>query len=185
MAERTLTATKREISNKGAVNKIRRDGYVPGIFYSNTAEPIALTVHENAIKPFVFTKEKYIVNLEIEGGENYKALLKDVQFEPVTDKIIHFDLLGLSADHLTHVEVPVKIVGASAGVKAGGHLETQIHKVTIECLPIHIPEHIEIDITDLEIGQSIHISDLKIDNIKFITPAQTIIVLVSKARGEA
>lgn len=165
MQEITLTAKKRELTTKGAVNQLRRDKQIPGVFYIKGSDPISISVQENALRPFVYTSATHLAKLEFEGGETYQAILKDVQFDPVSEKIIHFDLLGLSADQTLETQVPIMITGQAAGIKDGGVIQHNLHKLDVECLPINIPDHVVIDISALKVGDSIHVKDLKLENV--------------------
>ncbi len=185
MAELSLKATSRTLSTKGAKNKLRKDGFVPGIFYSTEVEPLPICVSEISLKPFVYTSEGHIVSLSIDEKEPQRAIMKEVQFHPITDRIIHFDLLGLTAGHKITVQVPVLLVGAPIGIREGGILQQQLHKIDVECLPKDIPENIKINIADLHIGNSVHVKDLKIENAKIVTNDDVIIVSVDKVRASA
>jgi len=165
MQEITLSAKKRELSTKGAVNQLRRDNNIPGIFYINGAQPITISVHENALRPFVYTSETHLAKLEIEGAGAYQAILKDVQFDPVTDKVIHFDLQGLTADQTLELQVPIMLEGQPIGVRDGGVIQHNLHKLDIEFLPKYIPDHIVVNIAQLKVGDSIHVRDLNLENV--------------------
>jgi large subunit ribosomal protein L25 len=165
MKEITLVAKKRELTTKGSVNQLRRDKQIPGIFYIKGSNPISISVQENAIRPFVYTSATHLVKLEIEGDDTYQAILKDVQFDPVSDKVIHFDLLGLTADQTLETQVPIMITGQPIGIKDGGVIQHNLHKLDVECLPINIPDHVVIDISALKVGDSIHVRDLKLENV--------------------
>lgn len=178
MKEITLSAKKRELSTKGAVNQLRRDKQIPGVFYIKGSNPISISVHENALRPFVYTSATHLVKLEIEGGETYQAILKDVQFDPVSDKVIHFDLLGLTADQTLETQVPIMITGQPVGIKDGGVVQHNLHKLDVECLPINIPDHVVIDITSLKVGDSIHVRDLKLENVTIKNQGNVSIVAV-------
>jgi len=178
MSEISVVAKKRTLSSKGAVNKLRREGSVPGIFYSKTIEPIPIYITESALRPLVYTAETHIVNLKIDDNDEYKSIVKNVQFDPVTDKAVHFDLQGISADEEIEIEVPVILEGQSKGVKEGGIVQHSMHKLQILCLPGDIPEHILININDLGVGDSVHVRDLKIDKVKFLQHEDVIIVSV-------
>lgn len=180
----TLEAKKRQISTKSALTQLRKEGRVPGVFYSKHHEPLALDVQANALNPLVFTSKAHLINLKVDTGETFDCVIKDVQFDPVTDKIIHFDLLGLETGEKVDIEVPVQIVGTAIGVKEGGFLQQFLHKLEIECLPNDIPEHIEVDVTNLKKGHSIHISDLNIPNITFKQSPDSIIVSVTHQRAD-
>lgn len=165
MQEITLSAKKRELTTKGAVNQLRREKGIPGVFYMKGSDPITISVHENALRPFVYTSETHLAKLEIEDGPTYQAILKDVQFDPVTDKVIHFDMQGLTADQKLELQVPIMISGQAIGVRDGGIVQHNLHKLDIECLPANIPDHIVVDITALKVGDSIHVRDLKLENV--------------------
>ncbi len=183
MSEILVNGSKRTLSTKGVVNQLRREGNVPGIFYTKGVDPIPLFVSEKALKPIVFTSETHIINLKIDGGEEFKSILKNVQFDPVTDRVVHFDLLGISADQEIEIEVPLMFEGQAKGVKEGGIVQQTLHKVTVSCLPADIPEHITIDVSNLALGDSIHVRDLAIDKVKFMQNPDVIIVSVVVPRA--
>ncbi|MCF6269232.1 MAG: 50S ribosomal protein L25 [Melioribacteraceae bacterium] len=184
MAEKILKAKKREISTKGTMNQLRRDGFVPGIYYAKGKDQIAFSVEEIALNKYVFTSKTNILQLTFDGEEGIGCIIKDVQFDPVTDKVVHFDVLGVTLGQLLQLEVPVRFVGTSIGVKEGGILQEQFHRLEVECFPRHIPEHLEIDITELNIGDSISIRDLKFENITFLQSADANVVSVVAPRIE-
>jgi len=185
MSEISLNAKKREISTKGVVNQLRKSGYVPGIYYSHGSAPVPFSVSEIALKPLVFTSETHLVNLTIENEEQIKCILKDVQFDPVSDRVIHIDLQGISANEMISLQVPVLVTGTAVGIKQGGVLQQYLHKLDIECLPANIPQHLEIDVTNLNIGDAIHVRDLNFDNINILTSEEASVVAVTTMRVEA
>ena len=183
MSEILVNGSKRTLSTKGAVNQLRRDGNVPGIYYTKGVEPIPVFVSEKALKPIVFTSETHIINLKIDDGEELKSILKNVQFDPVTDRVVHFDLLGISADQEIEIDVPIMFEGQAKGVKEGGIVQQTLHKVTVSCLPADIPQHITINVSDLALGDSIHVRNLAIDKVKFLQNPEVIIVSVVVPRA--
>jgi large subunit ribosomal protein L25 len=183
MSEILVNGSKRTLSTKGVVNQMRRDGNVPGIYYTKGVEPIPVFVSEKALKPIVFTSETHIINFKIDDGEELKSILKNVQFDPVSDRVVHFDLLGISADQEIEIDVPIMFEGQAKGVKEGGIVQQTLHKVTVSCLPADIPQHITIDVTDLALGDSIHVRDLVIDKVKFLQNPGVIIVSVVVPRA--
>ncbi|MFA3782566.1 50S ribosomal protein L25 [Melioribacteraceae bacterium 4301-Me] len=185
MSEINLTVKKRELFTKGANNKLRKRGFVPGIFYSKGMEPIPIYASEGSLKPLIYTSETHIVNLKIDEGEEIKSILKDVDFDPVTDKIIHFDLLGIQVGQELELEVPVVLEGQAKGIKEGGVVQHQLHKLLVACLPKYIPEHITIDISNLGIGDSIHVKDIQIENVKVLNPPEVIVVSINIPRAAA
>jgi large subunit ribosomal protein L25 len=184
MADYSLAAKKRVKSTNGAVNQMRRDGEIPGVYYAKGKEAVAISVKENSFKPLVYTSETHMVNLTIDSEAPVRCVVKDVQFHPVTDRIIHFDLQGVSADELITLEVPVVLSGKAVGVNDGGVLTQVLHKLEVECLPKYVPEHLEVEVTNLHLGKSIHVGDLKFENISILNAADAIVVTVTAPRGE-
>lgn len=183
MADVNIKADVREISTKGAVNELRRNGIVPGVLYSNEMEPVIFSVPELTLKPVVYTTEMRLINLQIGEKEEVKCILKDVQFDPLTDKIIHVDFQAITVGQVIQVQVPINVTGSAIGVKQGGKFVQNLHKIDVECLPKHIPNHLDIDITSLEIGDSILVRDLSIENITILNPEDTSIVSVTTSRA--
>ncbi|MFA7419537.1 MAG: 50S ribosomal protein L25 [Melioribacteraceae bacterium] len=182
MSEISVKAEKRTISTKGVVNQARRNGTVPGIYYTKGSEPISLFVAESSLKPLVYTSETHLVNLQVEDQE-LKSILKNVQFDPVTDRIIHCDFLGISADKEIEIEVPIAIEGQARGVKDGGIVSVSMHKLPVACLPAFIPEHITLNISDLGLGQAIHVKDIKLENARILHPDEVIVVSINLPRA--
>jgi large subunit ribosomal protein L25 len=175
-----LEANERKDTTKPARKKLRREERIPGVFYSRHIDPIAIDVSSKALNPLVFTAKTNLISLKIEGHEDQECIIKDVQFDPLTDTITHFDLLGLTRGEKIQLEVPVQLTGSAIGVKEeGGVLQHVLHKLQIECLPKHIPEHLELDITNLQIGDSFHISDLSFENLTLLNPEDSMVVLVA------
>lgn len=179
-----LTASVRKPSKKSVRKNLRNSGRIPGVYYIKNSEPISIEVTEKDIKPLVFTAETHLIGLKVDGNQELDCVIKDVQFDPVTDRIVHFDLLGLTSGETFQLEVPVLFIGNPVGVKDGGIIQQQLHKLEVECLPQHIPQHLEINITDLQIGDSIHISDLNFENITILNSGSTLVVAVSHPKVE-
>lgn len=182
MEKTKLKASERKDFSKSGTRKIRREGFIPGVFYSKHNKPIHIDVADKAINPLVFTSKTHLISLEIEGHDEYECIIKDIQFDPVTDKVIHFDLLGLTKGEKIKLEIPVQLVGSPIGVKEGGIIQHVMYKIEVECLPKNIPEHIIVDISGLKLGDSIHIGDLKFANIEFTDPKESLIVQVTHAK---
>ena len=178
MAEKILEAKKRELGTKGDLNQLRKGGFVPGIYYSKGKEQINFSVEEVVLNKLVYTAATNVIQLTFEGEEALGCIIKDVQFDPVTDKIVHFDLQGLTFGQVLQLEIPLSFVGAANGVKEGGILQEQLHKIDVECLPRHIPQNLEVDVTELNVGDSIHVRDLEFENIKVLTNGEAIVAAV-------
>lgn len=179
MEKTTLKASERKQFTKSAVRKIRKEGKVPGVFYSKHNPPLHIDVVDTSINPLVFTSKTHLISLEIEGQEERECIIKDIQFDPVTDKVIHFDLLGLTKGEKIILEIPVQLLGTPVGVKEGGVIQQVMHKLEVECLPRNIPEHIVVDVSALKLGDSIHIGDLQIEEVEFVDPKESLIVQVT------
>ncbi len=180
-----LEANFRDTINKAARNKVRNEGRVPGVYYSKYDEPVAFDVDEKEINSLVFTSSRNIITLKVKGKEEHECILKNIQFDPVTDKVIHFDLLGLKRGEKFQLNIQISYVGSSIGVKEGGVLQIGLHKLFIECLPEDVPQSLEIDISNLDIGDTIHVENLNFENIDILTPADTVVVSVAHPKVEA
>lgn len=187
MEKTKLKAAERKDLTKSRTKKIRREGFIPGVFYSKNNKPLHIDVVDRAINPLVFTSKTHLISLELEGHEEYECIIKDIQFDPVTDKIIHFDLLGLTKGEKIKLEIPLQLVGTAVGVKEGGVIQHVMHKVEVICLPRNIPEHIVVDVSGLKLGDSVHIGDLNYEDIEFVDPKESLIVQVThpKVKEEA
>ncbi|MFN3637600.1 MAG: 50S ribosomal protein L25/general stress protein Ctc [Chloroherpetonaceae bacterium] len=157
----TLEAELRTPSTKGKLKELRKKGLVPGVLYHKGDTPVMLAVKETQLRKLIYTTESHIVNLKLSDGTERQAVMKDTQFDPVTDSVSHVDFQGLKADEKLELEVPVIFKGTPQGAIKGGKVQVLMHKLAIKCLPADIPEHLEFDITGLDIGQSLHISDAR------------------------
>jgi len=179
-----LNAKKRTQIDKAARSLLRREGKIPAVFYSKHHEPIPVEVEERLVHPMVFTSKTHLITLSVDKDKEFECIIKDVQFDPVTDRIVHVDFLGLQKDEKIQLEIPVQLVGSAIGIKEGGVLQHMLHKILVECFPSDIPAHIEIDITDLKLGQAIHISDLKPEKYTILNSEESMIASVTHPRVE-
>lgn len=178
MAEIKLSANKRKIVRKSTNKQLRKNGKIPGIYYHKSEMPVPIEVNEAFLKPVVFTSETHIISLTIEDGTELPCILKGVQLDPVTEKIVHFDLQGISRNEIIEIEVPILFTGNPVGIKQGGILQQVIHKLLVECLPANIPEHIKVNIDNLSIGDAIHVSHLNLENVKVLNAPESVLVTV-------
>lgn len=181
MSEIIIQAERRTLGRSEA-RSLRRRSIVPGIYYFHGEEPIAVAVPELALRPLIYTTESHLVRMKLNDGTEKTCVLKDISFDPITDRPTHFDFLGITADETITVEVPVALHGQAIGQRDGGIVDLVMHKLEIECLPAHLPDHIEVDITNLAVNDSIHVSDLSMPNITFITPGDLSVVIISPPR---
>lgn len=162
MSEFVLHAEVREKSSKD----LRKNGVVPGVFYARGEKNMNIQVPRVSLNPLIYTSQTHIIDLRLNEGSSKKCILRDVQFDPVTDKPIHFDLQGLQEHEKLTLDVPVVLKGGTpVGVREGGMLQHMIHKLKISCMPKDIPEKIEIDVSGLQINHFIHVRDVSVPNI--------------------
>lgn len=181
MSDISLQAQRRE-PGRSTARSLRRQGIVPGVFYFHGEDSIPLAAHELALRPLIQTAESHLINLKLDDGTEKLCILKDMTFDPITDRPTHFDLMGVAAGESIRVSVPVVLSGRAAGQLEGGLVQHILHELDIECLPKDLPEHIVIDITPLAIGNAIHVSDLSVENVSILTAAEATVVSVSAPR---
>ena len=164
METHSIAVEKRTATGKGAAHKIRAAGRIPAVVYGAGQEPVHIACSPSDVRAVVRSERgrNTILNLEVDGGEQVVAMIKDVQVHPLSQRIIHCDFLRVVDDVPVTVDVPLTFVGKAAGVTAGGILQPLRRKVRVRCLPGRIPGHIEVDVTNLEIGQSISVKDLNV-----------------------
>jgi large subunit ribosomal protein L25 len=158
----------------------RKEGNVPCVLYGGK-EQIHFSVSEKSFKDVIFTPEICFIELKLDGKE-YKAILQDVQYHPVTDKILHADMLELIPGKTIIMGVPIKVVGVAPGVLRGGRLIQKLRKIKIKALPEDMPDYIDISIDNLEINDSVKVSDVVRDKLTFLEPRNTIVVGVRVTR---
>ena len=175
-----LSGNKRAERGTSNAKSLRKEEKVPCVIYGGK-ENIHFTVNEVAFSKLVNTPEVFFINLDVDGI-TYKAIIKDVQYHPVTDRALHVDFLEVAEDKAVTVKLPVKLTGNSRGVINGGKLRTVTRKLKVNGLPSALPEFIELDITDLRIGQSIKVEEVKGDGLTFLDASNAVVVAVKRSR---
>lgn len=168
-----------ELGKKSSKNT-RKEGNVPCVIYGKE-QNIHFHAHENSFKNLIYTPDAHIVNLNLDGKE-YKVILQDVQFHPVTDKITHADFIEVVDNKPIVMSLPIKITGESAGVKAGGKLRIKKRHLKVKGYANDIPEFLTVDITDVKIHHSVKVGDLAYDKIELIDPKITTVLSVATSR---
>jgi len=183
--EFNLVVNKRDLTNKGGVKQMRKDGNIPGVYYSHDSKsstPFYITAGElrNAQK-----SGSKIFNINV-GDKKRTVLFKSVQYHPVTDEIVHVDLYGIKMDQTVSVNVLINLVGTAKGVQEeGGILVQGLSELAIECLPMNIPETIDVDISNLALGESFRVEDLdKLNDIIVNSPSDQILASITQAMKE-
>lgn len=178
-----INGSLRENEKKQTTKQLRIQDIVPCVLYGGK-EQVHFAVPAADFKKLVYTAEVMTANLTIDG-KKYDAVMQDIQFHPVSEKILHIDFLELVKDKLITIDIPVKITGSAPGVKQGGKLVTKVRKLKIKALPNHLPDNIEIKIDSLEIGKSIRVGDLKVKNVEILDAPNNIITSVVTTRQTA
>ncbi|NCP46316.1 MAG: 50S ribosomal protein L25 [Flavobacteriales bacterium CG18_big_fil_WC_8_21_14_2_50_32_9] len=175
-----LSAIKRTEVGSVDAKQIRKEGNIPCNIYGVNGNT---NFHVNAIifNKIINSPEVYFVDLDIDG-KKHKAIIKEVQFHPVTDKTLHVDFLEVSKDKLVNVTLPVKTTGTSKGVLAGGKLRMVTRRLKVRGLVEDLPEFIEVDITSLKIGQTFKVADLNVKGLTFLDAANAVVVAVKMSR---
>lgn len=176
-----IKAELRESVGKADSKNLRKQDQIPCVLYGN-GENIHFHTHENSFKDIVYTPNAYLVTIDV-SGKKYEAVLRDIQYHPVSDKILHADFFQVHEKEPVWIRVPVVLEGSSIGVLNGGRLVQKMRKVRIKGLPSVLPDELKIDITDLAIGKSIKIADLNIEGLEFLEPGNAVLVLVKTARA--
>lgn len=181
--QQTLKAEARTGTGTGPVRALRREGWVPGVMYGFGAEPRSLKVREKDLGLLLKTleSEHSLIGVSFGGGEDHTVLIREVQHHPIREEILHVDFMRVSADRLLRVGVPVVLTGIPIGVKDfGGILEHFLREVEVECLPGDIPEHIEVNVEELMVGDALHLSDLTVEKVTILGDPSAAICVVAR-----
>lgn len=169
-----IVGYKREDLGTSASKALRADGNVPCVVYGGK-DVIHFTSPMYLFKELLYTPDAYIVNLNVEGVEK-KCILKDVQFHPVSDMLLHVDLLEISDKKPVVMDIPVKVVGQAPGVMSGGIVYVKSKKLKVKALPANLPQYVEVDVSDLDLGKSIKVMDVAAEGFEIVTPDRVTIV---------
>ncbi len=182
MSETNLNLETRKGTGKGISRRLRREGRLPGIFYFRGAENIPFSVNKKELSTLLGS-ESGLLNVVFDGKDQKKCIVREIQFDPLTNAPIHIDFLGITLTEKITVSVPIQLVGVPNGVKnEGGILQHHAREIEVECLPTDIPERIEIDVTELNIGDSIHSSSISLDKVKILADDDMVIANVGAPR---
>ena len=178
----TIKGSERESVGKLSTKALRNAEKVPCVLYGGE-KPIHFSADEISFKGLVYTSNAHTVVIELEGHQPYEAVLQDIQFHPVTDRILHIDFFQLFEDKLVNMNIPVRLEGNSPGVRNGGRLLFRKRKLTVRALPANLPDGIMVDISKLRIGGTISVGDVKTEEYTFLHPDNTSIVQVKASRN--
>ena len=188
MKEINVNGQKRTDTGKKASKLLRKEGLVPCNLYgekkgeNGLPEAFAFSASMAELRKAVYTPHVYVVNLNIDGKE-HKAIIKELQFHPTTDALLHADFYEVSEEKPITVGIPVKLNGLAQGVRDGGKLNLSIRKIDVKATYKNIPEILNIDVTNLGLGKSIKVGELSFEGLELATPAQVVVCSVKETRA--
>ena len=187
MKEINVSGQKREDLGKKASKHLRKEGLVPCNLYGEQKEdgkPVALAFAApmSELRKIVYTPHIYVINLNIDG-EHHTAILKELQFHPVTDALLHVDFYAVNDQKPITIGIPVKLVGLAQGVRDGGRMNLSVRKINVTAPYQQIPEHLDIDVTKLKIGKSIKVGQLSFDGLTMATPKDVVVCSIKLTRS--
>jgi large subunit ribosomal protein L25 len=177
----SISGSLRANVGKKDANALRRAGNIPCVIYGGKQQ-IGFYAPVNSFTKLVYSPDVQTVNISVDG-KTYNTKIQEIQVHPVSDKIMHIDFVELFDDKPAIMDIPVKLIGSSAGVKAGGKLVTNLRKLKVKALPKHLPDTIDINVEQLEIGKSIRIGDLNVQGLKFMDAPNVVITTVQSTRN--
>lgn len=177
----TIKGSERESVGKVATKAVRNAGMVPCVIYGGS-QPVHFQAEAKAFKSLVYTPNAHTVAIDL-GGKTFNAILQDIQFHPVSDAILHIDFFQLSDDKEIIMEVPVKITGTSPGVLLGGVLNLNQRRLKVKALPKNLPDFVEANISELQMGNKLYVTKLPTNNFKLMHPDNTVVCQVKISRA--
>jgi large subunit ribosomal protein L25 len=177
----TIKGSERESVGKVATKAVRNAGAVPCVIYGGS-QPVHFSAEEKAFKELVYTPNAHTVVIEL-GSKKHNAILQDIQVHPVSDKILHIDFFELKDDKEIIMEVPVKITGTSPGVLLGGVLNLNQRRLKVKALPKNLPDFVEANISELQMGNKLYVTKLPVNNFKLMHPDNTVVCQVKISRA--
>ena len=166
---------------KSFAKQLRKEDNVPCVIYGGAMEPVHFYTHVNDLRKIIYTPNVYLIDIVI-GEDKMCAVMGDIQFHPVTDKVLHIDFLRVVDDKKVRINIPVNISGNAIGVRNGGRLAQNMRRMLVEAFAEDLPESIEVDISPLKIGDSVRVLDMKFENVNFLNNSNDVIVAVKTAR---
>lgn len=176
-----ISGSARQNVGKRDAKLLRYEGKVPCVLYGGE-EQYHFSAVAAELRDLIYTPEAMFVDIDIEG-KKFRASMKDIQFHPVSDQVLHVDFLQLFDDKPVKMEIPVKVTGVSPGVRSGGKLLQNFRKLNVKGLPKDMIDFIEVSINELEVGDSIRVQDLKLENLELLNSGEDTIVKVDQSRA--
>jgi large subunit ribosomal protein L25 len=176
-----LQAEKRDVFGKKEAKRLHHAEMIPCVLYGN-GDTVHFALDVKAVKPLIYSPNSYVVHLDI-AGKNEIAVMREVQYHPVREQILHIDFYRAVPGKEVAIDIPVRLTGNAAGVKLGGKLSLSKRQLRVKGILEQLPDELVIDVTDLELGKSVFVGDLKYDNLTILTPASTAICAVKMTRA--
>ena len=179
MSEHVLHVKTRESTGKEYAKKMRRQGKIPGVFYAHNEKSVPVLFDEREIMKTLTSSEVGLVDIQIGKKQARKAIFKEIQTDPIKQNLVHVDVMGVKLEDKVNISVPIHIIGEAVGIKEqGGIIHNYMREIEVSCLPLDIPEYIDIDVSGLNVGDSINISDLAVENVTFVDDLEQPIVSI-------
>lgn len=184
-----LSAEKRQRTGTGAMGRLRKEGLIPAVLYGRTHASATLKINSKTFTKIVehSASDNILVNLKIDGeAAEQLALVQEVQHDHLKGGILHVDFHAIAADEEIHAEVPVSLTGTPIGIKAGGLLEYIHHNLEVRCLPKHLPDALVLDVTHLNVGEAVHVSDIPMpEGVRTLMGGEVVIAVIAEPKVEA
>ena len=177
MVNDVLNVQSRVTKRKSDISTARRNGVIPGVYYSAGKDATSININERELMAII-ASGNVIIDMKLDETDTHKIVIKEAQTHPVTDKIVHVDLMGIRMDKEIEIQIPIHFEGVPEGVKLGGLQQSILRELTLRGLPGDIPEVINLEIEHLDIGDSIHVNELNIPKVSIVTEADLAIVSV-------
>ena len=188
MKEMSVSGQKRATTGKKAAKELRKEGLVPCNLYgekkgeNGLPEAVSFAIPATQLRKVVYSPDVYVVNLSIDG-EAHKAVMKEIQFHPTTDAVMHIDFFEVNETKPITIGIPVKLTGHAQGVRDGARLSPAVRQLNVTAPYKQIPEVLEIDVTDLKLGKAIKVAELNFEGLQIATPAQVVVCSVKATRA--
>lgn len=176
-----LKGSSRTETGKAAMKKIRRAGLVPAVIYGQ-GEPSSISVDFQGLQKVLNSPDSFVVNLDIDG-KNTDAIVREAQFHPIHDRVLHVDFLRVTDQEPVEVELPIKLVGTSVGVLAGGRLVPMLRKIKVKGMIETLPDAVNVDISALDLGKTIRVGEVNIPGLNITSPASSGIAIIEIPRA--
>lgn len=182
MKQISVSGQKRETVGKKSTKLLRKEGLVPCNLYGLGKAPLAFTIAARDLRKVIYTPDVYVVDLNIDG-EQRLAVIQELQFHPVSDAVLHVDFLEVNDQKPITIGIPVKLNGLAQGVRDGGKINLAVRKLNVKAVYTQIPEILNIDVTDLQLGKSIKVGQLQFEGLEIVTSPEVVVCSVKATRA--